>query len=58
MSAATLKPIRMECYLPPNVWRFSVAADINSNVSDYYFHVWSLFRLLGCVGSSFNVAAA
>jgi len=28
---------------------FSVAADINSNVFDTYFLVWSLSRLLSCV---------
>jgi len=43
---------------PPTVWRFSVAVDINSNVLDFYFLIWSLFRLLCCVGSGFNVAAA
>jgi hypothetical protein len=43
---------------PPTVWRFTVAADINSNVFDFYFLIWSLSRLLGCVGSGFNVAAA
>jgi len=43
---------------PPTVWRFSVAADINSNVFDIYFLIWSLSRLLCCVGSGFNVAAA
>ena len=37
---------------------FSVAADINSNVFDIYFLIWSLARLLCCVGSGFNVAAA
>ena len=36
---------------PPTVWRFSVAADINSNVFDFHFLVWSLSRLLCCVGS-------
>jgi len=34
---------------PPTVWPFSVAADINSNVFDFYFLVWSLSRLLCCV---------
>ena len=43
---------------PPTVWRFSVAADINSNVFDFYFLIWSLSRLLCCVGSGSNVAAA
>ena len=43
---------------PPTVWSFSVAADINSNVFDVYFLIWSLSRLLCCVGSGFNVAAA
>jgi len=43
---------------PPNVWRFSVAADIDSNVFEFYFLIWSLSRLLCCVGSGFNVAAA
>jgi len=42
----------------PTVWRFSVAADIDSNVFDFYFLIWSLSRLLCCVGSGFNVAAA
>ena len=36
---------------------FSVAADINSNVVDIYFLVWSLSRLSRCVGSGSNVAA-
>jgi hypothetical protein len=35
---------------PPTVWRFSVAADINSNVFDFDF-IWSLSRLLCCVVS-------
>ena len=43
---------------PPTVWRFSVAADINSNVFYFYFLIWSLSRLLCCVGSGFNVAVA
>jgi len=43
---------------PPTVWRFSVAADINSNVFDFCFLIWSMYRLLCCVGSGFNVAAA
>jgi hypothetical protein len=43
---------------PPTVWRFSVTADINCNVFYFYFLIWSLSRLLCCVGSSFNVAAA
>jgi len=43
---------------PPIVWPFSVAADINSNVFDLYFLIWSLSRLLCCVGSGFNVAIA
>ena len=30
---------------------FRVAADMNSNVVDFYFLVWSLSRLLCCVGS-------
>ena len=58
MLVATLKPIRLECYLPPTVWRFSVAVDINSNVFDFYFLIWILSRLLCCVGSGFRVAAA
>jgi hypothetical protein len=41
----------------PTVWRFSVAADIDSNVFDLYFLIWCLSRLLCCVGSGFNVAA-
>jgi len=43
---------------PPTVWPFSVAVDINSNVFDFYFLIWSLSRRLCCVGSGFNVAAA
>jgi hypothetical protein len=43
---------------PTTVWLCSVAADINSNVFDFYFLIWSLSRLLCCVGSGFNVAAA
>jgi hypothetical protein len=35
---------------------FSVASDINSNVFDFYFLIWSLSRLLCCVGSGFSVA--
>jgi hypothetical protein len=35
---------------------FSVAADINSNVADIYFLVWSLSGLLCCVDSGYNVA--
>jgi hypothetical protein len=31
---------------PPTVWPFSVAADINSNVFNFYFLIWSLSRLL------------
>ena len=42
---------------PPTVWRFTVPADINSNVFDFYFLIWSLSRLLCCVGSLFNVIA-
>jgi hypothetical protein len=43
---------------PPTVWPFSVAADINSSGFDFYFLIWSLSRLLCCVGYGFNVAAA
>ena len=43
---------------PPTVWPFSVAVDTNSNVFDFYFLIWSLSRLLCCVGSGSNVAAA
>jgi len=43
---------------PPTVWRFSLAAGRDSNVFDFYFLIWSLSRLLCCVGSGFNVAAA
>jgi hypothetical protein len=43
---------------PTNVWLFRVAVDINSNVFDFHFFIWSLSRLLCCVGSGFNVAAA
>jgi hypothetical protein len=42
---------------PPTVWPFSVFADINSIVFDFYFLIWSLPRLSCCVGSGFNVAA-
>jgi len=58
MSAATLKPIQLECYLTATVWPFSVAVDINSNVLDFHFLIWSLSRLLCCVGSGYNVVAA
>jgi len=27
---------------PPNVWSFSVAADINRDVFGFYFLIWSL----------------
>jgi len=37
---------------------FSLAADIHSNVFDLYFFIWSLSRLLCCVGSGSNVALA
>ena len=37
---------------------FTVAADINSNVFDFYFLIWSLSRLLCCVVSGSNVAVA
>ena len=37
---------------------FSVAADVNSNVVNVHFLVWSLSRLLCCVGSGSNVAVA
>jgi len=43
---------------PPTVWCFSVAANTNSNVLDFYFLIWSLSRLLCCVGSGFSVVAA
>jgi hypothetical protein len=43
---------------PPTVWRFSVAADINSSGFNFCFLIWSLSRLLCCVGYGFNVAAA
>jgi len=43
---------------PMTVWPFRVAVDINSNVFDFFFLIWSLSRLLFCVGSGFNVAAA
>ena len=42
---------------PPTVLPFSVAADMDSKVFDFYFNIWSLSRLLCCVGSGFNVAA-
>jgi hypothetical protein len=43
---------------PPTIWPFSVPADINSNVFYSYFLIWTLSRLLCCVSSGFNVAAA
>jgi hypothetical protein len=43
---------------PPTAWLFSVAVDINSHVFYFYFLIWSLSKLLCCVGSDFNVAAA
>ena len=43
---------------PPTVWRFSVAAEINSNVFYFYCLIWSLSRLLCCVGSGFIVTVA
>jgi hypothetical protein len=43
---------------PTTLWRFSVAADIDRNVFDFHFLIWSPSRLLCCVGSGFNVAAA
>jgi hypothetical protein len=43
---------------PTTVWPFSVAVDINSNVFHFYFLIWSLSRLLCCVGSGFSAAAA
>jgi hypothetical protein len=43
---------------PPTLWPISVAVDINSKVFDFYFLIWSLSRLLCCVGSGSNVAAA
>jgi len=43
---------------PPTVWPSSVTIDINSNVFDFYFLIWSLSRLLRCVGSGSNVTAA
>ena len=54
MSAATLKPIRLDVISPGS----SVAADINSNIFDFYFLVWSLSRLLCCVVSGPSVALA
>jgi hypothetical protein len=44
--------------LSPKTGPFSVAADINSNVFDFYLLIWSLSRLLCCAGSGFSVAAA
>jgi hypothetical protein len=43
---------------PTTVWPFSVAIDINSKVFDFYFLIWSVSRLMCCVGSGFNLAAA
>jgi hypothetical protein len=40
----------------PTVWRFSVAAYINSNIFYFHFLIWSLSRLLCCVVSGSNVA--
>jgi len=36
---------------PPNVWSFNVAPDMNSDVFDFYFLIWSLSWLLCCVVS-------
>jgi hypothetical protein len=47
-----------EILSPPIVWLLSVATDIDSNVFNFYFLIWSPSRLLCCVGSGFNVAAA
>jgi len=55
MSASYTKTDTTGMLSPPTVWRFSVAADINSNVFDFYFLIWSLSRLLCCVGSGSNV---
>jgi hypothetical protein len=43
---------------PPIVGAFSVAVDVNSNVLDFYFLIWSLSRLSRCVGFGSNVVAA
>jgi len=40
----------------PIVWRFSIAADIDCNVFDFCFLIWSLSRLLCCVGSVLRLA--
>jgi len=57
MLAATLKSDTTGILSPPTVWPFSVVTDINSNDFYLYFLIWSLSRLLCCVGSGFNVAA-
>jgi hypothetical protein len=58
MSAATLKHQTVGGDKHYSRICFSVAADINSNVFDFYFLIWSLSRLLCCVGSGSNVAVA
>ena len=52
MSASTVKPIRLEYYHPDCI----VAADIHSNVFDFYFLIWSMYRLLCFVASGYSVA--
>jgi hypothetical protein len=42
---------------PPTLWPFNVVVDISSNVLDFYFLIWSLSRLLRCIGSGFIVTA-
>jgi len=58
MSTDTLKRQTVGGDNIPVVSGFSVAVDINSNVFGIYFLIWSLSRLLCCVGSGSNVAVA
>ena len=46
------------CFYLPRLSGLSVWPLTNSNVFDFYFLIWSLSRLLCCVGSGSNVAAA
>ena len=40
------------------VYQVGTNKGINSNVFNFYFLIWSLSRLLCCVGSGFSVVAA
>ena len=57
MSAATLKGQTVGGDNIPVV-SISVATDINSNVFHFDFLIWSLSRLLCCVGSGSDIAVA